>query len=1120
VKTSRVASRLSPLESPRQGGIQSAQGWAGWVRAARPSRRFQGQGPWAMGRRGRAKSPSIRRDGEGTKALTVGLSGRRPISGGIVKRGWNDPPDQGERAKANDGGGATATHLAECIATHFLPAPLAYCLLSFRCTRGLIMADTLLYRNKKPLACIWLINLLWDNPETLETLISMRIATAEWANPALVEQNYAFDSGMVWLGRSCSENNAPIGYRDDRHVCLVSGSRGGKGTTSIVNNLLVWPGSLCVIDPKGENATIAAARRGRGSDHAKGLGQDVRVLDPFKAAQIDNSLRGRFNPLDALDPEDEETIDEAGRIADAIVVIHESNDPFWDESARAMVKGLILHLLTAPEYEGRRNLVMLRKLIMRGDWEAVEALRSAGDHDIPPAHGLLWTALANNPAFDGLVAGIGESFTNMLVNSPKQYESVLQVANRNTEFIDSPPMQRCLEASDFRISDLKTNPQGLSVFLCLPQRYMSTHYRWLRMMIALTVTEMEKVRGRPATNYPVLLMLDEFAGLKRMEVIEQAVAQIAGYGVKMFFVLQSLEQLKAVYKDNWETFLANSGLKVFFNLEDHFSRDYVSKLIGETEVVREVRSASDSVSESESISRSTTQSQSHTRGRSSSAGTSDTHGTNSSDTRGHSWGKSRSVGWNWGRSESRSWTPGFLFDSYRPERTKNESSGESVTKSKSEGWNTSHSEGISRSKSRSRTEGTSESWTTGTSETEGITRGTSQSWTKGTSETIQKRALITPDEIGQVFARVDERDHIAYPGLALVVISGARPVTVCRVNYFEDLQFMRLFDPHPDHPFIEPKELMVDGRSCEVLLADFGLSLAGWCFDTEQIIQSNAAAIQIANTAGTIVAHIRTPHAGVISQQLAEMSAGTLLQSPLFSLLYYEDGIENEDPFEELRELCARLLRAADLRRIKEIAIRRRRLVLSAVLAASLVAAAVISSLWFQRQQRIEKEQSGLPDHRIFERRPQVTTPTPTSPPTDGPTRGENTTQNGKTIVSQATVGTNPQSSPNEFAAQIPSGVITPGDDTRATGPIPVEICVPNNMDQYLWTHPDNRMSQFHDAVYYAVKKNVNRSHRFLIQPDAYAKFNNGYTGVRDLIWITDLSGCPSDYDSLTITLP
>src|ERR1700687_45148 len=453
--------------------------------------------------------------------------------------------------------------------------------------------------------------------------MTMRIATAEWANPAEVEERYLYSDGTVWLGRSASENPVSIGYLDDRHVCLVSGSRGGKGTSFIIPSLIEWPGSAVLVDPKGENATVTAARRGGGSPHSKGLGQSVKVLDPFKASQVDDALRGAFNPLDALNPANEETIDEAGRIADAVVVIHESNDPFWDESARAMVKGLILHVLTAPEYEGRRNLITVRKLITRGDWEAVEALRTAGESDIPPAHGLLWTGLANNPAFDGLVAGIGDSFTNMLLNSAKQFESVLQVANRNTEFIDSPAMQRCLEVSDFEISELKTRPGGLSVYLSLPQRYMNTHYRWLRMMIALTVTEMEKVRGRPATGYPVLMVLDEFAGMKRMEVIENAVAQIAGYGVKLFFVLQSLEQLKAVYKDNWETFLANSGLKVFFNLEDHFSRDYVSKLIGETEVIREVRSASESSSESESRSRSTAQSQSESRGRSLSTGTSE-----------------------------------------------------------------------------------------------------------------------------------------------------------------------------------------------------------------------------------------------------------------------------------------------------------------------------------------------------------------------------------------------------------------------------------------------------------------------------------------------------------------
>ncbi len=626
--------------------------------------------------------------------------------------------------------------------------------------------------------------------------MTMRIATAAWADPDDVEERYSYRDGTVWLGRSGGEGRMPLGYLDDRHVCLVGGSRGGKGTTSIVPALITWPGSICCVDPKGENATITAARRGGGSTHCKGMGQTVKVLDPFQSAQIPDDLRGRFNPLDTLDANSDETIDEAGRIADAIVVVHEggTNDPFWDESARAMVKGLVLHVLTSPQYEGRRNLVTLRKLITRGDWESVDALREAGEKDLPPAHGLLWTGLSNNPAFDGLIAGAGDSFTNMLINSPKQYESVLQVANRNTEFIDSPAMQRLLEASDFQLSELKTRPEGLSLFLCLPQRYMNTHYRWLRMMIALTVTEMEKVRGRPATGHPILMVLDEFAGLKRMEVIETAAAQIAGYGVKLFFVLQSLEQLKAVYKDNWETFLANSGLKVFFNLEDNFSREYVSKLIGETEVIREVRSESDSTSQSESHSRST------------STGTSESDGTNSSRSSGTSGGS------NWSRtkgktySDGRSWTPASLFlvggfGKANVQKNDSRSWSDSLSAGGSKGWNEGRSDGVSHGTSRSQTEGTSE------------TVGTSESRTAGSSETIQKRALVTPDEIGQLFARVDDRARGAYPGLALVVISGAPPVALRRVNYYEDFQFVGLFDPNPDYPFSGPKELCVEGQS-------------------------------------------------------------------------------------------------------------------------------------------------------------------------------------------------------------------------------------------------------------------------------------------------------------------
>jgi type IV secretory pathway TraG/TraD family ATPase VirD4 len=713
--------------------------------------------------------------------------------------------------------------------------------------------------------------------------MTMRIATAAWADPDEVEERYPYHDGTVWLGRSGSDGRMPLGYLDDRHVCLVGGSRGGKGTTSIVPALITWPGSICCVDPKGENATITASRRGGGSTHCKGMGQTVKVLDPFQSAQVADSLRGRFNPLDTLDPKAEETIDEAGRIADAIVVVHEggTNDPFWDESARAMVKGLLLHVLTSPQHEGRRNLVTLRKLITRGDWENAEILRDAGEKDIPPAHALLWTGLCNNRAFDGLIAGAGDSFTNMLINSPKQYESVLQVANRNTEFIDSPAMQRLLEASDFQLSELKARPEGLSLYLCLPQRYMNTHYRWLRMMISLTVTEMEKVRGRPATGHPILMVLDEFAGLKRMEVIETAAAQIAGYGVKLFFVLQSLEQLKAVYKDNWETFLANSGLKVFFNLEDNFSRDYVSKLIGETEVIREVRSETDSTGRSESQSRSSSTAISENEGTNSSTSSGTSGGTNWSRTK----GKTKNYG--------RSWTPvNILFGAGQIkgnlQRNNSRSFSDSVSTGGSKGWSEGRSEGVSHGTSRSQTEGTSD------------TTGTSESRSEGSSETIQKRALVTPDEIGQLFARIDDRGQPAYPGLALVVIAGAPPVALRRVNYYEDFQFMGLFDPNPDYPqSTGPKELTVgaDGmQRWQWYFENKLLKLGPWAIAQGRTVEGGFAAAPLLTSADVAFGNLRAPRAGMISAVTSPAAFG----SPLFSLRYYEDGAALIDPFAEV----------------------------------------------------------------------------------------------------------------------------------------------------------------------------------------------------------------------------
>lgn len=558
------------------------------------------------------------------------------------------------------------------------------------------------------------------------------LATAQWGKAKDIAA-LSYRPGALWLGRATDTSETAIGLDDDRHALIVAGSRSGKGTSTIIPNLCLWPGSLVVIDPKGENASIAAARRGGGSDYCDGLDQRTFVLDPFKAAKLPDEFRASYNPLSALDGDHEEAVDDAGRIADALVVNQPgSSDPFWDEQARTLIKSLILHVITTDTFSTRRNLVAVRQLITSGDVATRKILEEMGETDIPSPFELLFEGMRRNESFNGIVAGVGETFSNLASSSPKTLSGILSAAGNHTEFIDSLPMQRLLQSTTpgLKLSALKTDPMGVSIFLSLPQRFMNTHFRWLRMMVSLIVTEMERVPGKPATGHPVLLLLDEFAGLKKMEVIEHAAAQIAGFGVKMCFIVQGLTQLKSVYGENWEIFVSNAGTKLLFGIDDNFTREYVSKQLGEAEVTR------------------TTNSQS------------EMSGTN----RGSSYGSSTSSGTSSGSSFGDSW-------------------------SSSSGSNT------------------------GSSYSSNESFGTSSSTTSSVSQSIHKRALLTTDEVGFMLSRIEDKTSPAYPGLALVLGSGRRPLIIRRVNYFDDASFTNCFDPHPDFGYTKISPAQIANQS-------------------------------------------------------------------------------------------------------------------------------------------------------------------------------------------------------------------------------------------------------------------------------------------------------------------
>jgi hypothetical protein len=132
------------------------------------------------------------------------------------------------------------------------------------------------------------------------------------------------------LGSSFYNPYWKVGHADGRGMLTIASTRSGKGRSAIIPNLLTWPGSALVIDPKGTNAAVTAARRGHGGGRVSSfLGQEVYVVDPFGI--VPGVKSARFNPLSMISLTGQRVTEDIGLIADALVVPGESADTLWDD---------------------------------------------------------------------------------------------------------------------------------------------------------------------------------------------------------------------------------------------------------------------------------------------------------------------------------------------------------------------------------------------------------------------------------------------------------------------------------------------------------------------------------------------------------------------------------------------------------------------------------------------------------------------------------------------------------------------------------------------------------------------------------------------------------------------
>lgn len=377
---------------------------------------------------------------------------------------------------------------------------------------------------------------------SLERMRTGQMATARFGNRKELHQGGLNDKDGLIVAKVGSKL---LRYNKPGHLITVSKTRGGKGVSSVIPNLLDHKGSVFCVDIKGENHAITAKRRADLST--------VFTLAPFEA------VSNCYNPLDFIRYGPDE-IDDASLIAALIVVPGEASlDSFWDSEARSLLTGLILYVVRHMPKE-KQNLAEVRRLITLGE-EDFNGCLDAMMHSPHP-----W---------------IKRAATAFSQKAEKERSAVISTAQSHTKVFDSPRLMKITSSSEFRLEDLKQH--AISLYLNIPPHQIAVYRPYLRLMVGLAQAAMTRNKAIP--EYQVLFLLDEFPALGKMPI--GGFAYLAGYGVSLWVFTQSIGQLEAIYGKQVDAILSNCGVTQVWSLapSDYKTAEHMSRTLGDKTVV-------------------------------------------------------------------------------------------------------------------------------------------------------------------------------------------------------------------------------------------------------------------------------------------------------------------------------------------------------------------------------------------------------------------------------------------------------------------------------------------------------------------------------------------------------
>lgn len=373
--------------------------------------------------------------------------------------------------------------------------------------------------------------------------------SARWAEKRDLVRAKLLGGDGVFLGRW---KGRYLRHDGPEHVLAFAPTRSGKGVGLVVPTLLSWTGSAVVHDIKGENWDLTSGWR-------SGFGTCLR-FDPTDPGSP------RFNPLMEVRKGAGEVRD-VQNIADILVDPEGSLERrnHWEKTGHALLVGVILHVLYADEdktlagcarflsdpsrtFEKTLQIMLKTKHVREGD----------GTRTVHPV--------------------VAQAARELLNKSENERSGVLSTALSFLSLYRDPVVAAVTSASDWQINDLVEGPRPVSLYLVVPPSDLSRTKPLIRLILNQIGRRLTESLPDPKRR-KLLLMLDEFPALGRLDFFESALAFLAGYGVRAYLIAQSLNQIEKAYGPN-NAILDNCHVRIAFATNDERTAKRISEALG------------------------------------------------------------------------------------------------------------------------------------------------------------------------------------------------------------------------------------------------------------------------------------------------------------------------------------------------------------------------------------------------------------------------------------------------------------------------------------------------------------------------------------------------------------